>query len=81
MSDRQPPTDLILYNGRFTTLDRAKPTAAAVAIAGGLFKSIGDDADVLALATSNTRLVDLHGRRVLPGLIDNHLHIIRGGLN
>ena len=81
MSDRQIPPELILYNGRFTTLDRAKPAATAVAIANGVFTAIGDEADILSLATSNTRLVDLHGRRVLPGLIDNHLHIIRGGLN
>ena len=81
MSDRQVPPELILYNGRFTTLDRTRPTATAVAIAGGVFTAIGDEADILSLATSSTRLVDLHGRRVLPGLIDNHLHIIRGGLN
>ena len=81
MSNRQTPPELILYNGKFTTLDRAKPVATAVAIANGLFTAIGDESDILSLATSNTRLVDLQGRRVLPGLIDNHLHIIRGGLN
>jgi predicted amidohydrolase YtcJ len=81
MSDRQVPPDLILYNGRFTTLDRARPQATAVAIANGVFTAIGDESDILSLATSHTRLVDLGGRCVLPGLIDNHLHIIRGGLN
>ena len=35
----------------------------------------------MALAGPATRVIDLKGRRVLPGLIDNHLHIIRGGLN
>src|SRR6185312_7937454 len=39
------------------------------------------DADVMPLAGAATRVIDLEGRRVLPGLIDNHLHIIRGGLN
>jgi predicted amidohydrolase YtcJ len=81
MSNRQVPPELILHNGRFTTLDRAKPMATAVAITDGIFTAVGDEVDILALATPNTRLVDLHGRRVLPGLIDNHLHIIRGGLN
>jgi len=81
MSSRQVSPELILYNGRFTTLDRGKPAATAVAIANGVFTAIGDEADILSLASSNTRLIDLHGRRVLPGLIDNHLHIIRGGLN
>ena len=73
--------DLILFNGRFTTLDRSRPSATAVAIAAGRFTRVGDDAEVLALAGPGTRRIDLRGRSVLPGLIDNHLHIIRGGLN
>ncbi|RRH81083.1 amidohydrolase [Variovorax beijingensis] len=73
--------DLILHNGRFTTLDRANPTASAVAIKDGRFLRVGRSEDVLPLAGSGTRVVDLQGRTVLPGLIDNHLHIIRGGLN
>ncbi|GLS88463.1 amidohydrolase [Cypionkella aquatica] len=74
-------TDLILYNGRFTTLDRANPTATAVAIRDGNFVAVGSDAEVMALQGEATKIVNLQGRRVLPGLIDNHLHIIRGGLN
>jgi predicted amidohydrolase YtcJ len=73
--------DLILHHGLFTTLDRSNPTASAVAIKDGLFSAVGHDRDVMRLGDSSTRLVDLRGRRVLPGLIDNHLHIIRGGLN
>jgi predicted amidohydrolase YtcJ len=73
--------DLILRNGRFTTLDRSNPTAIAVAITDGLFTAVGRDEDVMPLAGPSTRIIDLKGRRVLPGLIDNHLHIIRGGLN
>src|SRR5713226_7456085 len=72
---------LILYNGRITTLDRSNPTATAVAIRDGKFVRVGGEADVMSLAGSATRVIDLKGRRVLPGLIDNHLHIIRGGLN
>ncbi|NPT57740.1 amidohydrolase [Paraburkholderia elongata] len=73
--------DLILYNGRVTTLDRSNPTATAVAIKDGKFAAVGTDVEVLLLAGSSTRVIDLKGRRVLPGLIDNHIHIIRGGLN
>lgn len=73
--------DLVLFNGRITTLDRARPQAQAVAIRSGRFMQVGDDVDVLALAGPQTRRIDLKGRPVLPGLIDNHLHIIRGGLN
>ncbi|MDQ7971971.1 MAG: amidohydrolase [Rhodocyclaceae bacterium] len=80
MADTAIP-ELILHNGRFTTLDRSNPTATAVAIAGGRFVKVGRSEDVLPLAGTRTRVVDLQGRSVLPGLIDNHLHIIRGGLN
>ena len=73
--------DLILHGGRFTTLDRGRPTASAVAIKDGRFTRVGDDREILALAGSSTRLIDLQGRSVLPGLIDNHTHVIRGGLN
>jgi predicted amidohydrolase YtcJ len=73
--------DLILHHGLFATLDRANPNASAVAITDGRFLAVGHDAEVMALAGPNTKIVDLKGKRVLPGLIDNHLHIIRGGLN
>jgi predicted amidohydrolase YtcJ len=80
VSETQVP-DLILHRGLFTTLDRANPTASAVAITSGRFSDVGRDEEIMPLAGPSTRVVDLHGRRVLPGLIDNHLHIIRGGLN
>src|SRR6266853_1380628 len=73
--------DLILHHGLFTTLDRGNPTASAVAIKDGVFVAVGHDSEVMKLAGSPTRVIDLRGCRVLPGLIDNHLHIIRGGLN
>jgi predicted amidohydrolase YtcJ len=73
--------ELILRNGRFTTLDPANPTATTVAIAAGAFTAVGSESAVMRLASASTRIIDLKGRRVLPGLIDNHLHIIRGGLN
>jgi hypothetical protein len=73
--------DLILHRGRFTTLDRSNPIADAVAVKDGVFSAVGRDEDVMPLADATTQILDLEGRRVLPGLIDNHLHIIRGGLN
>src|ERR1700741_2736893 len=73
--------DVILHRGLFTTLDRGNPTASAVAIKDGAFTSVGHDQEVMKLAGPSTKVIDLRGRRVLPGLIDNHLHIIRGGLN
>src|SRR5262249_19734873 len=76
-----PAPDLILHRGLFATLDRSNPTANAVAITDGRFSRVGHDRDIMPLAGRETRIIDLGGRRVLPGLIDNHLHIIRGGLN
>ncbi|WP_201313448.1 amidohydrolase [Dyella sp. EPa41] len=71
----------IIHGGRFATLDRSRPEADAVAITDGRFSAVGSAAEIMPLAGPQTRLIDLRGRRALPGLIDNHLHIIRGGLN
>jgi len=73
--------DLILFGGRIATLDRRRPEVEAVAIRDGRFESVGNSRDVLATATKQTRVISLNGRRVIPGLIDSHLHVIRGGLN
>src|SRR5271167_3735480 len=80
MTETQVP-DIVLHRGRFTTLDPACPAADAVAIKHGKFIAVGRDEEVMPLAGPDTKIVDLKGRRALPGLIDNHLHIIRGGLN
>src|SRR5271154_6575964 len=79
MSSEAP--DLILHRGLFTTLDRSNPTASAIAVKDGIFSAVGHERDIVPPAGARTRVIDLRGRRVLPGLIDNHLHIIRGGLN
>ena len=81
--EAQPMTnaDLILFNGNFTTLDRQNPQADAAAIRDGRFVAVGTEREVMALAGPQTRRVDLKRRRVIPGLIDSHMHIIRGGLN
>ncbi|UVK38847.1 amidohydrolase [Mesorhizobium sp. AR10] len=73
--------DLILHHGLITTLDRSNPTASAVAIKDGKVLAVGHDWDIMGLAGAGTKIVDLKGRRVLPGLIDNHTHVVRGGLN
>src|ERR1700678_895054 len=80
MTDAHTP-DLILHGGRLTTLDRSNPTASAVAIKDRRFTHVGRDREIAPLAGPGTRIIDLLGPSVLPGLIDNHLHIIRGGLN
>ncbi|CAN7749462.1 amidohydrolase [Rhizobium sp. LjRoot258] len=73
--------DIILHQGLITTLDRSNPAASAVAVKEGKFLAVGDDHEIMALAGPDTKIVDLKGKRVLPGLIDNHTHVVRGGLN
>ena len=73
--------DIILTHGKFTTLDRSNPDPEAVAITGGKFSHVGDAAEIMAKAMSDTKVIDCGGRRVIPGLQDNHIHVIRGGLN
>lgn len=76
-----PTKDLILTNAKVTTLDRANPQAQAVAIRDGRILAVGTEAEVRAAAGPDASLIDAKGRRVIPGLIDSHMHIIRGGLN
>ncbi|WP_374250108.1 amidohydrolase [Xanthobacter sp.] len=73
--------DLILFNGKMTTLDRTNPTAEAVAVRDGVIVFVGPTNDAMRLAGTTTKIIDVGGRRVIPGLIDSHMHIIRGGLN
>jgi len=74
-------TDLVLINAKVTTLDRENPQAQAVAIRNGKFLAVGTEQEVRAAAAPNARIIDAGGRRLIPGLIDSHIHVIRGGLN
>jgi predicted amidohydrolase YtcJ len=73
--------DLVLHNARITTLDGQNPEADAVAIRDGRFVAVGSEREVMASVGPDAKRVDLKGRRVIPGLIDSHTHVIRGGLN
>src|SRR6267154_2011990 len=71
--------DLILHNGHITTLDPKYPEAGSLAIKDGRILAV-DDAEEYQ-KKPETKVIDLNGRRVVPGLNDSHLHVIRGGLN
>lgn len=73
--------DLILTNGRVTTMDRNRPTITAVAIASGKILAVGNDKEILQLRGANTQTINAGGRVVIPGLNDTHSHMVRGGLN
>src|SRR5262245_30054409 len=72
--------DLILFGGRITTLGRDKPEVTALAVTDGKISASGSDNDILSMAGNETRKIDLRHRRVIPGLNDSHLHVIRAGL-
>ncbi len=72
--------DLILSGGTVLTIDPAFRIAEAVAIAGDRILAVGRGAEIRALAGERTRLIDLAGRAVMPGLIDAHAHMDREGL-
>jgi predicted amidohydrolase YtcJ len=72
--------DLILYNGVITTLDGSNSTVKAIAIRDGKIIATDDqNGRIRALADTGTTVVNLKGRRVVPGLIDGHLHGMREG--
>ena len=71
------PPDTVLYNGKISTEDAQDSTVEALAIRNGTVLATGTDSKVKALAGKSTRMIDLGGRRVLPGLLDGHLHGLR----
>lgn len=73
-------TDTVLHNGQITTLDPANPEAQAIAITDGKVEATGTTDELMRFADSATEVIDLGGHRVIPGLNDSHLHLIRGGL-
>jgi predicted amidohydrolase YtcJ len=80
----EPPpgaaADLVLINGKIWTVNRAAPEAEALAVSRGRLVTVGRTADVKSLVGPGTRVLDLHGRRVLPGFFDGHIHLLGSGL-
>jgi len=72
--------DMFLYNGKISTLNTQKPEVSAAHISNGKISTIGTDDEILALSTPGSLTIDLNNRRVIPGLNDSHLHVIRAGL-
>ena len=70
--------DTILVNGKLVVYDGAP--AQALAVRNGKIAAIGNSSDIRALAGPATRVIDVGGRTVIPGLIDSHIHAIRAGL-
>ena len=75
------PDDTLLVNGKILTVDRAFSTREALAIRDGRIVALGGNPEIRRLAGPQTRVIDLEGRTVIPGLIDSHLHAIRAALS
>ena len=76
---QQPAPDIILNNGKIITVDARFSIAQAVAVRGEHIIAVGTNKEIVALAGPDTRIIDLKGRSVIPGLIDNHGHVMEEG--
>lgn len=71
--------ELILLNAKISTLDDRNTEQQALAVSGNTILQTGSNEEILRLKGNKTRLIDANGNRVIPGLFDSHLHVIRGG--
>ena len=71
--------DLVLVNGTVLTADGSDSEAEAVAVWNGRSGAVGSTSDIDAYRDGRTKVVDLKGRTVLPGLTDPHVHFAAGG--
>ena len=74
-----PASDLVLTGGHIYTANPARPFVQAVAVTGGRIEAVGDDEEVRR-AAGHATVVDLHGRTVIPGIVDSHVHLFYGAL-
>jgi predicted amidohydrolase YtcJ len=83
LAAQEPPparpsgADVILTNGKVVTVDDRFSIAQAVAIEGDRILRVGSDSEIVRLSSPSTKRIDLRGRTVIPGLIDNHMHLVR----
>ncbi|HZQ24062.1 MAG TPA: amidohydrolase [Terriglobales bacterium] len=75
----KPAADLIVTNAKIWTVDKAQPTAQAVAVLGDRIVAVGSNAEVDAWRGSKTRVIDAQGKLLLPGFNDAHVHFVSGG--
>ena len=78
---RAQTADIILLHGKILTLDERSSVREAMAVSEGRIAAFGSSMDIMKLAGRKTRVVDLRGRTVIPGLIDSHIHAIRAALS
>jgi predicted amidohydrolase YtcJ len=79
-AQQQQPADLIITNARIYTVDETHPLADALAVRGGKVQFVGSSGAVMALKGASTRMLDLGGKTVIPGMVDAHGHVDNLGL-
>ena len=75
-----PKADLVLLKGKIWTVNKAQPEAEAIAVWRDRILAVGSSADIGKLAGPKTQVIDLKGRRVVPGFYDSHIHLLGSGL-
>ena len=68
--------DLVVFNSKIYTGNRAQPEATALAVKNGRIYSVGPDAAILGLKNSKTEVIDARSRRLIPGIVDAHIHVL-----
>jgi predicted amidohydrolase YtcJ len=81
MGAAQTSVDTVMVHGKVWTENPKQPEAEALAIADGKIVAVGDSAKILKMAAPKTKVIELHGRRVVPGFNDAHVHFIDGGMS
>jgi predicted amidohydrolase YtcJ len=76
----KPAADVVLMNGKIWTVNKTQPEVQAIAAWGERIVAAGTDADVKPLIGPKTRVIDLQGKRVVPGFHDSHLHLLSSGI-
>lgn len=80
ITGRAQVAEVVFYNGKIWTVDKNNPQAEAIAVAGERILELGTNEKIKKYIGENTRHVDLKGKILLPGFIDNHVHFVGGGL-
>ncbi|HMI37296.1 MAG TPA: amidohydrolase family protein [Steroidobacteraceae bacterium] len=79
IAEPRPAAELIVYDAHIFTVSPTQPEAAALAVLNGRIVAVGSDAEILCWRGPETRAIDAHGRRLLPGFNDAHVHLLDGG--
>ena len=78
-AQQPPPADLVILHAHVWTVDKSHPAAEALAISGSRIVAVGSDAEIQKFIGPHTRQIDAHGKSVLPGFNDAHVHFSSGG--